>query len=245
MEYQRLTGRADLHMHTSASDGTADAPKLLDYVARRGHLDVIAITDHDVIDASLWAYSQQGRYPFDIVPGMEVTCYQNQHMLALWVTEGIPMGMSLHETAAAVHEQGGLAILAHPFEIMISFRAFWRHLLHSEVLIRTGIDGIEVFNAGTLTPGNNLLARHMCQKLGMPAVANSDAHLPESTGRGITHFPGHTAAELRQALVKGETIAEGTSWPIIDYLKLSPNSIQRMWHDFTGTNIASVHPTRL
>jgi predicted metal-dependent phosphoesterase TrpH len=243
VEHQLLTGRADLHMHTTASDGMATPQRLLDYIARRGHLDVIAITDHDVIDGSLWAYSQQGRYPFDIIPGVEITCHQNQHMLALWVTQLIPGGMSLEETAAAIHEQGGIAILAHPFEIMIAFRAFWRHLLHPEVLLRTGIDAIEIFNAGTLTPGNNILARRMCKKLGLPALANSDAHLPRSTGRGITYFPGRTAAELRHALVTGQTYAEGTSWPITDYLRLSPSSILRMWHDFMGTNTPSVRPT--
>ena len=33
-------GRADLHMHTTASDGMASVQELLDYVAGRGHLDV-------------------------------------------------------------------------------------------------------------------------------------------------------------------------------------------------------------
>jgi predicted metal-dependent phosphoesterase TrpH len=48
-----LTGRADIHMHTNASDGLPTAKQILDNVAKRGHLDVIAITDHDVLEASL------------------------------------------------------------------------------------------------------------------------------------------------------------------------------------------------
>ena len=42
---QRL-GRADLHIHTLASDGTAGVLDVLDHVERVTDLDVIAITDH-------------------------------------------------------------------------------------------------------------------------------------------------------------------------------------------------------
>ena len=45
----------DLHIHTVASDGTADVLDVLDRVAGRGGLDVIAITDHERIDAAVAA----------------------------------------------------------------------------------------------------------------------------------------------------------------------------------------------
>jgi predicted metal-dependent phosphoesterase TrpH len=48
-------GRADLHIHTVASDGTATVATILDHVAAAGDLDVIAITDHERIDAALAA----------------------------------------------------------------------------------------------------------------------------------------------------------------------------------------------
>ena len=44
-------GRADLHIHTLASDGTSGVVEILDYVERETGLDVIAITDHERIDA--------------------------------------------------------------------------------------------------------------------------------------------------------------------------------------------------
>ena len=37
--------KADLHMHTTASDGTATVPELLEHVAQTTDLRVIAITD--------------------------------------------------------------------------------------------------------------------------------------------------------------------------------------------------------
>ena len=48
-------GRADLHIHTLASDGTAGVEAILDHVESRTDLDVIAISDHERIDAALAA----------------------------------------------------------------------------------------------------------------------------------------------------------------------------------------------
>ena len=48
-------GRADLHIHTLASDGTAGIEAILDHVERLTELDVIAITDHERIDAAVAA----------------------------------------------------------------------------------------------------------------------------------------------------------------------------------------------
>lgn len=238
------SGRADVHLHTRASDGIATTQQVLDYVARRGHLDVIAITDHDVLDASLWAVAQQGRYTFDIIPGVEVTAREG-HVIALWVTQPIPKRLSVMETTAAIHDQGGVAILAHPGEILIAGRYLRRYLQRPEVLLHWGIDAIEVYNAGTMTPGNNIIARHIGDQLPLPLIGNSDAHTLSAIGCGRTRFPGHTAADFRQALAQRHTVAEGASWPITDYLKLSRISIQRKLNVGLAMSMHSTHPTRL
>ena len=40
-------GRADLHIHSLASDGVSSVAEILEHAAERGGLDVIAITDHE------------------------------------------------------------------------------------------------------------------------------------------------------------------------------------------------------
>jgi hypothetical protein len=230
-------------MHTTASDGTASAREVLDYIAKLGTLDVIAITDHDVLDASLWAYAQREHYPFDIVPGVEVSS-RGGHVLALWVTQPIRKGMSLADTTAAIHEQGGLAILAHPFEMLVSPQACLRYVRTPEVLIQDGIDALEIHNAGTPTPGNNWMAARMAEKLGFTVTGNSDAHTLTAIGCGITHFRGHSADDLRQALVSGETTVEGRSWPTIDYLRLLPGSAQRKLNAVLGMSTRLIRQTR-
>jgi hypothetical protein len=244
MNLSTLTGRADIHMHTRASDGLPNAQQVLDHVARRGHLDVIAITDHDVLDESLWAYSQRASYPFDIIPGVEVTA-RGGHVVALWVMQPIPKGLSISETVSAVHDQGGVAILAHPGEPLINGTYVLRYLRRPEVLIEWNVDAVEIFNAGTMTPGNNRLAQRICRDLPLPVVGNSDAHTLSAIGSGYTRFAGRTAGDFRAALAVGQTAAEGSTWPIIDYLKLSPGSIQRKLSKYSGLNTLSSHLARL
>jgi len=243
VETDQLTGRADVHMHTRASDGLATVQQVLDYIEDWGGLDVIAITDHDVLDASLWAYSHRGRYSFDIIPGVEVTAREG-HVVALWVTQPIPKRMSVKETAAAIHEQGGVAILAHPGEPCIAGRHMLRYFRHPEVLLEWDIDVVEMYNAGSITPGNNVLARRLCRQLPLPVVGNSDAHTLNAIGYGITRFKGRTAADFRAALGEGQTAVEGASWPITDYLKLSPSSIHRKLNKFLGMSLRPMRQFR-
>ena len=65
--------KADLHLHTTASDGS-DTPKELIAKARGNGLDIIAISDHDTLVGSLEAV----RLPHDgikIVTGIEFSCH--------------------------------------------------------------------------------------------------------------------------------------------------------------------------
>jgi predicted metal-dependent phosphoesterase TrpH len=221
-------GRADLHMHTTASDGRATVQQLLDYVAKRGTLDVIAITDHDVLDASLWAYARRDRYPFEIVPGVEVSSAAG-HILALWVTEPVPRDLSLNETVAAIHERGGLAVLAHPFHVGMGLvaRNASAYLRNPQLLVDSGLDGIEVHNAAVLTVGSNMVARRVTRKAGLSPLGNSDAHTLGAIGSGRTRFPGHTAADLRAAITQKKTAAEGRPWPLVDYVSFTRHMIGR------------------
>ncbi|MBK8031123.1 MAG: hypothetical protein IPK17_16870 [Chloroflexi bacterium] len=151
---------------------------------------MIAITDHDRVSASPWAYQHRHLYPFDIIPGTEVTSADG-HVLGLGVTEPIKKGMSLAETTAAIHAQGGIAILAHPLRGDYRSRTtLRRYFSQPEGLIPMGIDAVEVFNAGALTRGCNWLAQRVFDRVALPQVGNSDAHTPDCIGTGYTRFRG-------------------------------------------------------
>ena len=222
-------GTADLHIHTTASDGISPVDDLLDYIAiYRPNMDVVAITDHDTLDASLRAYENRQHYPFDIVPGVEVSSRAG-HILALWVTTPIRRDMDLADTVTAIHEAGGLAVLAHPFhiEIDISRHNAKRHWQRPDVLINCGLDAIEVFNAGVVTPGSNWIARYFARRIGLAMTGSSDAHTPGAVGSGVTRFAGRTSDDLRIALAAKQTVAEGNTWPIIEYVNYLRHDTQR------------------
>lgn len=66
------TGRADLHMHTTASDGTLPPAKQVAWAKEQG-LAAIAITDHDTIQGWDEALATGAELGIEIVPGCELS----------------------------------------------------------------------------------------------------------------------------------------------------------------------------
>ena len=74
--------RADLHVHSSASDGTDPPAEVMRRAARAG-LDVVALTDHDTVAGHAEARAAAG--PVTLLPGMELSCRldgRSVHLLA-------------------------------------------------------------------------------------------------------------------------------------------------------------------
>lgn len=204
-------GRADLHIHSLASDGTAGVIEILEHVEQTTDLDVIAITDHERIDAAKAAQlvARDRGYRVEVVIGEEITTLGG-HLLALWIEETVRPFRSLRSTIAAVHEQGGLAIPAHPLvPYPLCAQGFvLRRLLADEPRFRP--DGLETFNPTSLgRPRHDQVVR-FADEFGLSRIGNSDAHALEAIGIGYTTFPGRTAEDLRAAIVAGTTHEHGT-----------------------------------
>jgi predicted metal-dependent phosphoesterase TrpH len=77
--------RADLHVHSSASDGTDPPAEVMRRAAQAG-LDVVALTDHDTVAGHAEARAAAGTLmPVTLLPGMELSCQlagRSLHMLA-------------------------------------------------------------------------------------------------------------------------------------------------------------------
>jgi predicted metal-dependent phosphoesterase TrpH len=203
--------KADLHLHTTYSDGTATVRELLEHVAR-SDLRVIAVTDHNTIVGALEAQDMADDYGFEVIVGEEVST-QAGHLLALFVQEHLPPRRPLAETVAAARAQGALLIAPHPFGMLVSSigraglsRSFsdpsWCEL----------VDAVESFNAGLWAPRSNRLAARFAAERGLPTVGGSDSHHLATVGLGYTLFPGHSAADLRRAVEAGQTYAGGVHW---------------------------------
>jgi predicted metal-dependent phosphoesterase TrpH len=62
----------DLHLHTSASDGTLSPSELVRYAVKRG-VQAIAITDHDTIDGNEEAIGEGHQVHLTVIPGVEIS----------------------------------------------------------------------------------------------------------------------------------------------------------------------------
>ena len=67
--------RADLHVHSNASDGTDEPGEVMRRAAAAG-LDVVALTDHDT-QAGMTAAAAALPDGLTLVPGMELSCQLN------------------------------------------------------------------------------------------------------------------------------------------------------------------------
>ncbi len=83
--------RADLHVHSNASDGTDPPAEVMRRAAQAG-LDVVALTDHDTVAGH--AQARHARPPsLILVPGMELSCLldgRSLHLLAYLFDPGHP-----------------------------------------------------------------------------------------------------------------------------------------------------------
>lgn len=201
--------RADLHVHTTFSDGTSTPEDVLNYYALNTRVRVLALTDHDTLDGALCAKAFARGHPelfghLDVIVGEEVTS-KDGHVLGLFLKEWVPPGMSAKDTVAAIHEQDGIAIAAHPYTNVMR----WNGLVGvGDLILEVPFDAIETRNSNfTEVFANRKAAR---KARGKAQVGCSDAHFLDATGLCYTEFPGSTAEDLRTA-VRLRTTAPGGS----------------------------------
>jgi predicted metal-dependent phosphoesterase TrpH len=195
-------GRADLHIHTVASDGTATVTAILDHVERNTDLDVIAITDHERIDAAVAAraIAADRGHRAEVIVGEEVTTLGG-HLLALYIDRPIKPYRPLRATIAAIHEAGGIAIPAHPLVPYPLCAQGWvlRRLLDDpDPAVRP--DALETFNPTSLGKPWHARVTRFADEHHLARVGNSDAHTLDAIGSGWTTFPGGGADDLRRAI---------------------------------------------
>ena len=156
-------GVAEIHAHTLASDGMVSATDLVRAAAAIG-LNVLCITDHDTISDLEPAIEAGAALGVDVVRGEEVTASfpPGIHILGLFLDRQIRMHMSVEDTIDAIHDAGGLAIIAHPFmptwfASMTPGKA--RHLLESR-----RVDGIELRHTAPVLPQDVGAARRLLRR---------------------------------------------------------------------------------
>ena len=215
--------RADLHTHTwDSSDSLANPEEIVAVACRRG-VDLLAITDHNVLRTAL---ELRDRYPELIVAGEEIKTTEGE-IIGLFLEREIPRGLTPEETIARIRDQGGLVTVPHPLDRLRGSR------LHEPALRRVAqlVDAIEVVNARVTFPGDNRRAADFAEQHGLALTAGSDAHAPHEVGAAYAlldeppaHEPAALLAQLRRARTGG-----GLSRPTVHF-----HSIAARWRKRLG-----------
>ena len=214
-------GLADLHLHTSHSDGWPSPVEVVDHVTLETDLDVIAITDHDTIDGALRAAEHSARTGgVKVIVGEEVSSRQG-HILGLFLERRVRPGLSAAATIDEIHRQGGLAIAAHPFWRTERMAERFRGSVHGVgwLAAELDFDAIEVENS---TPGlglANVLARRLADGSGCACTGSSDAHILDAIGKSATAFNGRSVRALRSAIESGTTLPVSSRYEVSALLR--------------------------
>lgn len=193
--------KVDLHTHTIYSkDCLTQTAKLVEQAHRVG-LQKIAITEHNRLDGALVAKAMA---PELIIVGEEIKTTHGE-IIAYFVKEEVPRGLSPQETIARLRDQGAVISIPHPLD---SVRTSAMRLTNVLQVIDQ-VDALEVLNARCVLDRDNVAAAALAQEHGKLLTAGSDAHTPAELGRCYLEMPpfedngASFLAALAQAKVGG------------------------------------------
>lgn len=212
--------RFDLHIHSALSpDGRMTLPEIVAAARARG-LSGVAVCDHDRL--FLPPAQEDG---FLVIGGEEFSS-EYGHLLGLFLKEPVE-AKGFAATVAAIHAQGGLAVLAHPFE-----RSGDAQRLRPILPL---LDGLEVWNgrANRKRKTANAEALALAREAGLPCFAGSDAHVAREIGNGYVTL---TLDELTEDAVKAALLvqgnpAEGTDGKHLDVARSQHTKLQKTHAD--------------
>lgn len=148
----------DLHMHTTCSDGLCNFANLIEQ-AKEKHYKYIAISDHNTMKG----YEKLEKIPEFLIPAVEFDVwfgYVFCHLLAYgvdWENEELKTFLArendstrvlprlfnrrnMKKLIEAIHNAGGIAVLAHP-------ACYWALSMNKLIcdLSKIGLDGVECY----------------------------------------------------------------------------------------------------
>ncbi len=221
--------RADIHIHTTFSDGLATPEQVMRFTESSG-LALIAVTDHDSVRGAHAARDlhARGTFSFDVIIGTEVTTARGVHLLALFIEDPIPSFKSLEHTIEAVARQGGVSIAPHPLSPLTP--SVGRRQIERLIGCGAALAAVEALTpspAGRITRAK--IARFN-RAWGFAEVGGSDAHFLCRIGTAYTEFDGITAADFRASLAAkttraGELPLPHPYVPLKDYVRQSGRAL--------------------
>ena len=191
--------KLEFHCHTNASKDSLTKPEDLIQTARRKGLDRLIITDHN---STRGAIAAQKLDPQLVIVGEEIMTTRGE-ILAAFVQEEIPEGLTPQETIKILKEQGAFISVSHPFDRLR--KGGWEEKDLLEII--SEVDAIEVFNSRCMNPKFNVQAKQFAEKYSLAGTVGSDAHGAFEVGTSLMELdqfegPDGMRKVIRQAKFK-------------------------------------------
>lgn len=210
---------ADLHTHSTFSDGRMTIPELVDFYGSRG-FGCIAVTDHICEDRTFFgiaagylsytltlatfplymeiirseAERAWQQYQMIVLPGFELSKnswsnHRSAHILGLGVHAFVGADGDVVDLARAIRAQGAVAVAAHPVSTQ-KFEKQTFHLWNRREEMRQELDAWEVASGPHLFPE--------VLRSGLPMLATSDLHHARQINawKTVLHCERHPEAIL-------------------------------------------------
>ena len=146
-----------------------------------------------------------------IIVGEEIKTTHGE-LIAYYVKEEVPPGLSPQETIRRLREQGAVVAIPHPLDSLRNSAMGMANVM--EVIDQ--VDAIEVRNARCVRPQDNLAALKLAQEHGLLETAGSDAHIPFELGYCYVEMPEFEddAESFMDALQSAKPMGkESPFWP--------------------------------
>jgi len=158
----------DLHTHSNHSHDSFTKAKDIVRLAKKRGLTGIAVTDHNTIAGALEAQKSNDDSRFEVIIGSEIATDAGD-VIGLYLSREI-QSRNVESVIEEIHDQGGLAVLPHPF----------RARMPGENLVLK-VDAIEIFNSREGV-ASNTKARELALRFAKPSICGSDAHFGFEVG---------------------------------------------------------------
>ncbi len=189
----------EFHCHTVYSKDSLTTPRQLLAACKKKGIERVVITDHNTTQGALHARDLD---PERVIVGEEIMTVSGE-LLAFFVQEQVPPGLTPWEAIARLREQGAFISVSHPFDRHRS--GHWK--LPDLQSIAPLVDAIEIFNARCILADFNHQAQAFAQQHNLPGTVGSDAHAPFEFGRACLRLPGfHDRESLLEALQQAQAI---------------------------------------
>lgn len=218
--------KIDLHVHTHYSnDSISKIEKIAKTIKEKG-LNGFAITDHNTVKG--WKEGERiaKKYKLFFIPGEEIKTKKNGKVIGdiigIFLKKEIKSRKPM-SVIKEIKEQGGIAIIPHPFHLLTPFRGQLEKDPDRLVTpfradiedYKDVIDAIETFNARVITKLADEKAYIFARKNNIAMVGGSDAHYWKDAGDGYTFAPYvKKLEEFKKAILEKKTRGEGKKTPL-------------------------------